>query len=72
MSVPFVAIGPAADYPAEADVESGVEYDFGNLTGSFAGGSGDAQEDTSQEILAAVQAVQATVEALTTSQQEAF
>lgn len=38
--IPFLPFGPAADYPAEAEVEEGVEYDFGNLTGTFEGVAG--------------------------------
>ncbi len=33
------------DYPAEAEVESGVDYDYTNLTGSFAGGAGTGPID---------------------------
>ncbi len=44
--IPFAAIGPGPDYPAVADVELAVVYDFGNLTGTLVvsggGGSGDA------------------------------
>ncbi|MBL8815269.1 MAG: hypothetical protein JNL58_04510 [Planctomyces sp.] len=38
--IPFVAIGPGPDYPAVADVEDGVVYDFGNLEGTLVGGAG--------------------------------
>ena len=57
--IPFVAVGPGPDYPAVADVELAVEYDFGNLTGTLTGGSGsgDALEATSQQILALLQGV---------------
>lgn len=71
--MPFLPFGPAADYPAEASVEEGVNYDFGNLTGTFVGGGpGDALEDTSQEILTVVEALEAKLDALTAVQQEAF
>lgn len=33
--IPFIAIGPAPDFPDEAEVEEGVEYDFGNMTGTL-------------------------------------
>lgn len=33
--IPFIAIGPAPDYPDETEVEDGVEYDFGNMTGTL-------------------------------------
>lgn len=62
--IPFVAIGPGPDYPATADVEQGVQYDFGNLTGTLVvsggGGTGDAQQST-------LLAVQATVNAIASS-----
>ncbi len=54
--IPFVAIGPDPDYPAVADVEQGVQYDFGNLTGTLVvsggGGGGDATLANQVTILA--------------------
>lgn len=51
--IPFVAIGPGPDYPAVADVEQGVEYDFGNLTGTLVGGGGGSGDATlaNQELI---------------------
>ena len=44
--IPFVAIGPGPDYPAVADVEDGVVFDFSNLTGTLdAGGGGGVYPD---------------------------
>lgn len=59
--IPFLAIGPAADYPTEAQVEAGVDYDFGNFTGEFTGG-GDALESTSQQLLALLQEMPTTID----------
>lgn len=49
--IPFVPIGPAPDYPSETDVRSGVDYDFGNLTGSLDGVTVADIEDARDAIL---------------------
>lgn len=59
--IPFVAIGPGPDYPAEADVELGVDYDFGNLTGTLTGGGGGGLTAEQQAQLDAIEAATAQI-----------
>lgn len=67
--IPFVAIGPGPDYPAVADVELAVEYDFGNLTGTLVvgGGPGDATLAKQEEILSSIAAVKVVTDKLATA-----
>lgn len=69
--IPFVAVGPGPDYPVVADVDAGVDYDFGNLTGTLTGGGGGGGDATlaNQEIIIdLITAALSTITALETTE----